>query len=195
MLKTDDNWKCVFKDVILHFNIILIFAGLLGDVLYTAHHLLYLYEFFIYFCMILHDHFSQKWQLLLSSIFHSIFGFVCHIASKLSGVITQPWRHLGAILWIHVIIHIFINIHHKLIKFNSHKFQVMGQYTNASMSARASNLKIAQNHFLNNFEYEPGHFKHFKNVLIARISRTERRNAFFGMDLTSDTILSGVTNF
>ena len=27
---------------------------------------------------------------------------------------------------------------------------------------RASKFKIAQNHFLNNFEYEPGDLEHFK---------------------------------
>ena len=40
-------------------------------------------------------------------------------------VITQPWRQLGAILCFHVIINIFITIHHKLTKFNTHKLQVI----------------------------------------------------------------------
>ena len=44
-------------------------------------------------------------------------------------VITQPWRQLGAILCFHVIIDIFITIHHKLTKFNTHKLQVIRQHT------------------------------------------------------------------
>ena len=44
-------------------------------------------------------------------------------------VITQPWRHPGAILCFHVIIDIFISILHKLTKFNTHKLQVISQHT------------------------------------------------------------------
>ena len=44
-------------------------------------------------------------------------------------MITQPWRQLGAILCFHVIINIFITIHHKLTKFNTHKLQVILQHT------------------------------------------------------------------
>ena len=50
----------------------------------------------------------------------------------LVSVITQPWRQLGAILWFHVTINIFIIINYKLIKFNTHKLQVMDQYTDYS---------------------------------------------------------------
>ena len=42
-------------------------------------------------------------------------------------IITQPWHELRAILWIHVIIHIFIKIHHKLFKFSTHKLQIIWQ--------------------------------------------------------------------
>ena len=49
--------------------------------------------------------------------------------AKLFSVITQPWRHPGAILCFHVIIDIFISIHHKLTKFNTHKLQVISQHT------------------------------------------------------------------
>ena len=63
------------------------------------------------------------------SNFLSIFALIRNRYIKLFSVITQPWRHLGAILWIHVIIHIFITIHDKLIKFNTHKLQVIIQDT------------------------------------------------------------------
>jgi hypothetical protein len=45
-------------------------------------------------------------------------------------VITQPWRHPGAILCFDVIIDIFISVYHKLTKFNTHKLQVIRQHTN-----------------------------------------------------------------
>ena len=48
---------------------------------------------------------------------------------KLFSVITQPWRHLGAILCFDVIIDIFISVYHKLTKFNTHKLQVIRQHT------------------------------------------------------------------
>ena len=44
-------------------------------------------------------------------------------------VITQPWRHPGAILCFDVIIDIFISVYHKLTKFNTHKLQVIRQHT------------------------------------------------------------------
>ena len=62
-------------------------------------------------------------------------------------MITQPWRELGAILWFHFIIHIFITIYHKLIKFHTHKLQVMCQHINTATPPCASrrarqNLKM-----------------------------------------------------
>ena len=51
------------------------------------------------------------------------------------------------------------------------------------MYACASKFKIAQNHFLNNLEYEPGHFKHFKIFCTcaptSACARAEDRNAVF----------------
>ena len=86
------------------------------------------YIFFLYFCMNFVPWLSQKFLSLSSSKFHSIFGLIRNRVGKLFSVITQPWRHLGAILWFHVIIHIFITIHHKLIKFNTHKVQGIDQH-------------------------------------------------------------------
>ena len=148
--------------------------------------------------MILLDKVSQKWQGLLTSNFHSIFGMVWHAASNRKTVIAQPWRHLSAILWFHVIIHIFISIHHTFTKLSTHKLQVMGQHTDTSISARASKFKIVQNHFLNNIEDEPDHFKYFKNFRACALTqRAEGRNAVFCccMDLISDTFLSRFTSF
>ena len=48
---------------------------------------------------------------------------------KLFSVITQPWRHPGAILCFDVIIDIFISVYHKLTKFNTHKLQVIRQHS------------------------------------------------------------------
>ena len=71
-------------------------------------------------------HLSQKIVSLSSLNFHSIFGIIRNRAPPLFSVITQPWRHPGAILCFYVIIHIFITIHHKLTKFSTHKFQGLG---------------------------------------------------------------------
>ena len=68
---------------------------------------------------------SQKFLWLWFSNFHSIFALIRNRHIKLFNMITQPWRHPGAILWIHVIIHIFITIYDKLTKFNTHKLQAI----------------------------------------------------------------------
>ena len=101
---------------------------------------------FIYFCMNFVNRLSQKFKSLWFSNFHSIFALMRNRHNKLFSLITQPWRHLGAILWFHVIIHIFITIHYKLIKINTHELQVIGQHINISLSACASKFKNAQNH-------------------------------------------------
>ena len=44
-------------------------------------------------------------------------------------VITQPWRQLRAILCFHLIMNIFITIPHKLLKFCTHKLQMISQHT------------------------------------------------------------------
>ena len=57
---------------------------------------------------------------IFSQNFHSIFALMRNGYNNLFSLITQPWCHLGAILWFHFIIHIFITIHHKLPKFRVH---------------------------------------------------------------------------
>ena len=64
---------------------------------------------------------SQKRNEQSSSNFHSIFALMRNGYNNLFSLITQPWRHLGAILGFHFIIHICITIHHKLTKFNTHE--------------------------------------------------------------------------
>ena len=44
-------------------------------------------------------------------------------------VITQPWRQLRAILCFHLIMNIFITMPHKLLKFCTHKLQMISQHT------------------------------------------------------------------
>ena len=86
--------------------------------------------------------------------FYSIFVIIRNRQAKLFSVITQPWRHPGAILCFHVIIDIFISIYHKLTKFNTHKLQVISQHTdNPCLRARhdahvraRQNVRYAQNH-------------------------------------------------
>ena len=104
--------------------------------------------------------------------------------ANLFSTITQPWRQLGAILWIHVIIHIFITIHPKSAIFNAHKLQAICQHTGLSISglyqigarARASKFKIAQNLNLNNGEHVSGHFEHFKIFRPYMSARAEKVN-------------------
>ena len=93
-----------------------------------------------------------------STIMFKFSQYLCLIwgiaVVKLFSLITQPWRHLGAILWIHVIIHIFITIHPKSTIFNAHKLQAICQHTGLFISglyqirarARASKFRNAQNH-------------------------------------------------
>ena len=105
----------------------------------------------------------------------------------------------------HFVISRYHSYLHKLTKFNTHKLQVTGQHIDTPMSVRASRLmraraskfKIAQNHFLNYFEYESGQVKHFENFracVIAHTARTKHKNDGFWLDLTSDTFLSRFTN-
>ena len=140
----------------------------------VAYHLLYLYESLLYLlyyliCMKFVARLSQKFLSLSFSNFHSIFVNIRNRQAKLFSVITQPWRHPGAILWIHVIIHIFITIHSKSTIFNAHKLQDMPTYRpihiralpNPRACARVKILKCSKSP-INNFEYEPGHLEHFK---------------------------------
>ena len=61
--------------------------------------------------------------------FYSIFVIIRNRENKLFSVITQLWRHPGAILCFDVIIDIFIFVYHKFTKFNTHKLQVIRQHT------------------------------------------------------------------
>ena len=70
--------------------------------------------------------------------FYSIFVIIRNRQVKLFSVITQPWRHPGAILCFDVIIDIFISVYHKLTKFNTHKLQVIRQHTDNFLSPCAS---------------------------------------------------------
>ena len=72
---------------------------------------------------------SQEQNQQSSSNFYSIFAIIRNRTANLLSLITQPWRHPGAILCFHVIIDIFISIHHKLTQFNTHKLQVIKQHT------------------------------------------------------------------
>ena len=81
---------------------------------------------------------SKKRSLHSSLNFHSIFAVIRNRHTNLLSVVTQPRRQLGAILWFHVIINIFITIHHKLTIFSTHEPLIMGQHTDTLMSVCAS---------------------------------------------------------
>ena len=110
---------------------------------------------FIYYCRNFVPRLSQK---PLTIIRFKFSQYLCLIPRNrvppLFSLITQPWRHLGAILWIHVIIHIFITIHSKSTIFNAHKLQAICQHIGLFISglyqirarARASKFRNAQNH-------------------------------------------------
>ena len=69
--------------------------------------------------------------------FYTIFVIIRNRQAKLFSVISQPWRHPGAILCFHVINDIFISIYHKLTKFNTHKLKMISQHTaNPCLRAR-----------------------------------------------------------
>ena len=99
-----------------------------------AYHLLSLYESYSHLLL-----FSSVWIFgpwyLKNRINNHVEIFT--VSLSLSGienlsffsVITQPWRHPGAILCFDVIIDIFISVYHKLTKFNTHKLQVIRQHT------------------------------------------------------------------
>ena len=143
---------------------------------------------------------SQEQNQQSSSNFYSIFVIIRNRQAKLFSVITQPWRHPGAILCFHVIIDIFITIYHKLTKFNTHKLQVISQHTdNPCLRARHdAHVRARQNlpcskSPINNFEHEPGHLEHFQifrpyvsaRALCARAARMNGRNSKFSHDLDS----------
>ena len=84
---------------------------------------------FLSFCTYFVAVISQEQNQQSSSNFHSIFVNIRNRQAKLFSVITQPWRHPGAILCFHVINDIFISILQKLTKFNTHKLQMISQHT------------------------------------------------------------------
>ena len=88
----------------------------------TAYEKLFLYD-------VIHKQFLSVWILCLRYLKNGMtimFKFSQYLwpheewYNNLFSLITQPWRHPGAILCFHMIIHIFITIHHKLPKFRVH---------------------------------------------------------------------------
>ena len=125
--------------------------------------------------------------------FYSIFVIFRNRQVKLFSVITQPWRHPGAILCFDVIIDIFISVYHKLTKFNTHKLQVIWQHLVTILvpvrvtCARVKILTCSKSP-INNFEHEPGHLEHFqifRPYVSARAARMNGRNSKFSHDLDS----------
>ena len=114
------------------------FCLLLGDMPHSGISPIVFVRIFIYYCRNFVTRLSQKINLQLFSNFLSIFGLIWNREPPLFILITQPWRYLGAILWIHVIIHIFITIHSKSAIFNAHKLQVICQHTGLSISISIS---------------------------------------------------------
>ena len=144
---------------------------------------------------------SQEQNQQSSSNFHSMFVIIRNRQAKLFSVITQPWRHPGAILWIHVIINIFITIHSKSTISNAHILQAICQHIrpihiralpNPRVCARVKILTCSKSP-INNFEYEPGHLEHFKisrpyvsaRALCARTARGKSQNSKLLHDLDS----------
>ena len=93
-----------------------------------------IYLFISSFCMnfVFKIKLSQKRNQQTCSNFHTILPMIRNRPANKFSLITQPWHHPGANLCFHIIIHIFITIYHKLIKFNTHKLQVMGQHIDPS---------------------------------------------------------------
>ena len=99
---------------------------------------LFIYLFISSFCMNFVVKISQKRKQQSCSNFHTILAMIRNRPANKFSLITQPWHHPGAILCFHIIIHIFITIYQKLIKFDTHKLEVMGQYIDPSPSPCAS---------------------------------------------------------
>ena len=117
-----------------------------------AYHLLYLSEslfiyLFIYYCMNFGTVISQEQNQQSCWYFYSIFVIIRNRQAKLFSVITQPWRHPGAILCFDVIIDIFISVYHKLTKFNTHKLQVIWQHPDnpCSRARHDAHVRARQN--------------------------------------------------
>ena len=128
--------------------------------------------------------------------FYSIFVIIRNRPVKLFSVITQPWRHPGAILCFDVIIDIFISVYHKLTKFNTHKLQVIWQQTdNPCPRARHdAHVRARQNFNMLKITYKQfwarsrsfRAFSNFPSVRVgARAARMNGRNSKFSHDLDS----------
>ena len=156
-----------------------------------------IFKLFSSFCMNFGTVISQEQNQQSCWNFYSIFVIIRNRQVKLFSVITQPWRHPGAILCFDVIIDIFISVYHKLTKFNTHKLQVIWQHTDnpcprARHCARVKILTCSKSP-INNFEHEPGHLEHFQifrpyvsaRALCARAARMNGRNSKFSHDLDS----------
>ena len=154
---------------------------------------LFIYLFISSFCMNFVFKISKKRNQQSCSKFHTILPMIRNRPANKFSLITQPWHHPGAILCFHIIIHIFITIYHKFIKFNTHKLQVMSQHIDPSTPpcasrhacARTSKFKNAQNHNLNNGEHVSGHFEHFKISCPYVSARDKGQNSKFSHDLDS----------
>ena len=125
-------WSCKVIPL-LNVSSLLVLLLLLGDMLQRSISPIVSVRMFIYlfifplFLINFVSRLSQKFLSLWFSNFHSIFVLIPNRTNKLFRVITQPWRHPGAILWIHVIIHIFITIHPKSTIFTTHKLPAIFQ--------------------------------------------------------------------
>ena len=140
---------------------------------------------------------SQKILWLWFSNFDSIFGLTWNRVPPLFSLITQPWRHLGAILWIHVIIHIFITIHSKSTIFNAHKLQAICQHIGLFISGLYQ-IRARQNLEMLKITYKQfcvrtRSFRAFQNFPSVRVrarvvrvySARKRQNSKFSHDLNS----------
>ena len=115
-------------------------------------------------------------------------------------VITQPWRHPGAILCFDVIIDIFISVYHKLTKFNTHKLQVIRQHTDnpCPRAHHNAHVRARQNFNMLKITYEQfwartRSFRAFPNFPSVRVrarvvrahSARKGQNSKFSYDLDS----------
>ena len=116
-------------------RILFLFLILLGDIIgisieFVRINLFLIIIIIISFCMNFGTVISQEqnqqscWNFTVSLSLSGIENLLSFFS-----VITQPWRHPGAILCFDVIIDIFISVYHKLTKFNTHKLQVIRQHT------------------------------------------------------------------
>ena len=101
-----------------------------------AYHLLSLYEsysHYYYYYFFLYEFCSDDISKTKSIIVLEFSQYLCHqqeiVLITSFHVITQPWRQLRAILCFHLIMNIFITMPHKLLKFCTHKLQMISQHT------------------------------------------------------------------